>query len=405
MQPLAGLRVIDFTHVMAGPFATQFLQQLGAEVIKIEPREGDRFRYYRETPQTSGMVPAFVAANTGKKSVRLNLKHPAGRQIAEQLITKADVVIENFSPGVIDKLGLGYETCRGLNPAIIFCSISGYGQKGPLRDNPAIDSIVQATSGLMSINGEPDAAPLRVGIPIVDTYTGTLAALAILSALLQRQRFGQERCQGRFIDIAMFDAALVMQTTALTPFLVEGRPFPRTGNLGYSGDPTSDCFEAKDGKLLSIGAVSQAQVEACFRALGRADLLADERFATPPARRKVENALVLRKILEAEFAKRPALEWEELLNENNAPCGVARSLPEAAAMPHLEARGLLKTMAIPGTDIKDARVLNAGFCFDADGPAIGDAAPLLGEHTDAILASLGYDEAKRDALRGDGAIY
>ena len=191
MQPLAGMRVADFSHVMAGPYATHLLRLLGAEVIKIEaPNRGDAMRYYGADRQYDGMSPAFIAVNAGKKSITLDLKNPDQLEVAKKIIAESDVLIENFRPGVIKRLGLSYEAACELNPDIVYCSVSGYGQSGALRDWPAIDNIVQATCGMMSLGGGVDDPPLRVGFPVVDTLTGQTAAFAILAALLRRQRGG-----------------------------------------------------------------------------------------------------------------------------------------------------------------------------------------------------------------------
>ncbi|MET0292199.1 MAG: CoA transferase, partial [Steroidobacteraceae bacterium] len=231
-QVLEGVRVADFTHVMAGPYATHLLRLLGAEVIKIEaPRRGDAMRYYGNDRRFDGMAPAFIAVNAGKKSIALDLKDPADLDIARRIVARSDVLVENFRPGVMQRLGLGVETVRELNPKLVYCSVSGYGQSGPRRDWPAIDNIVQATSGMMSLGGEPGAAPARVGFPVVDTLTGHTAAFAILAALLRRHATGV----GEHLDIAMFDASLVFMASAVVPFLVTGKALARTGNTGYSG--------------------------------------------------------------------------------------------------------------------------------------------------------------------------
>lgn len=217
-QPLSGIRIADFSHVMAGPYATHLMGLLGAEVIKIEPKKGDGFRNYGSDRRYDGMAPAFIAANAGKKSIALDLKDERDLAIAREIVARSDVMVENFRPGVIQRLGLGYDEARKLRSDIIFCSVSGYGQDSPQRDWPAIDNIVQATSGMMMLSGGEGEPPVRVGFPIVDTLTGHTAALAILAALLRRQQSGE----GTYIDVSMFDASLAFMTSALTPFLVTG---------------------------------------------------------------------------------------------------------------------------------------------------------------------------------------
>jgi crotonobetainyl-CoA:carnitine CoA-transferase CaiB-like acyl-CoA transferase len=249
-RPLEGIRVADFSHVMAGPYATHLLHLLGAEIIKIEaPGRGDAMRYYGSDRRYDGMAPAFIGVNAGKKSVVLDLKHPPALAAARRLIESCDVLVENFRPGVMQRLGLDYESVRALQPRIVYCSISGYGQSGPRRDWAAIDNIVQATSGMMTLSGTTDDEPSRVGFPVVDTLTGQTAAFAILAALLRRER--QNR--GEYIDVAMFDASIAFMTSAVVPYLVTGQQPERTGNVGYSGQPTSALFTAADGRSISLG--------------------------------------------------------------------------------------------------------------------------------------------------------
>jgi crotonobetainyl-CoA:carnitine CoA-transferase CaiB-like acyl-CoA transferase len=387
---------------MAGPYATHFLRLLGAEVIKIEPPgRGDLFRNYGPDRRYDGLSPAFIAANAGKKSIALDLKQPEGLAVARRLIADSDVVVENFRPGVMDKFGLGYEACKALNPKLIFCSVSGYGQDGPMRDYPAIDNVVQATSGMMSINGEPGDPPARVGVPVVDTYAGTIAAMAIVSALLQRERFGE----GQYIDVAMMDASLVLLVAAAVPYLVTGKIPPRTGNTGYSAQPTAGMFETADHTLISLGVVQQGQYEALCRAVDRPDLASDPRFATLPARMQPENSAALTKTLKEVLLERSGAAWEALLSRQGVPCGLVRDVGSACDLPHLAARGLKQPVTIPGLpDREDVHVLNAGFVFGHDGPGVAEPPPRLGEHSLEVLRSLGYDEAETDALTQAGVV-
>src|SRR5581483_9723266 len=243
------------------------------------------------------LSPAFIAANVGKQSLAVDLKRAQGVEIARRLIERSDVVLENFRPGVMERLGLGYETCKSLRPDVIYCAISGYGQNGPRRDHAAIDNIVQATSGIMASNGDADDPPSRVGWPVVDTYTGTLAALAVLAALLQRQRFGT----GQYIDLAMVDASVVLLTSLATPYLVTGQLLPRTGDVGYSGSPTSATFLTADGTRLSLGVVQNNHFTLLCRVLGRPELLEDARFQDPVARATPSNVQPLRQVLTSIF--------------------------------------------------------------------------------------------------------
>jgi crotonobetainyl-CoA:carnitine CoA-transferase CaiB-like acyl-CoA transferase len=397
MQPLEGIRVADFTHIMAGPYATHLLRLLGAEVIKIEsPGRGDAMRNYGSDRAYDGMAPAFIAVNAGKKSMSLNLKHAASVQAARRLIARSDVVVENFRPGVMARLGLGYAEAKALKPDIVYCSVSGYGQSGPLRDWPAIDNIVQATSGMMSLGGEPGDPPMRVGFPVVDTLTGQTAAFAILGALLKRQRSGQ----GEFIDVAMMDASLAFMASAIVPFLVTGQPMERTGNTGYSGQPTAALFEAADGKQISLGVVQQEQFEILARLVNRGEWLTDPHFATADLRRA--NAAALQSSLSATFRERPAAEWEELLSNAGIPCGMVRDVAEACALPHLSERHLKLPLTIPELpEKKNIEILNAGFQFLNDGPTVDAPPPVAGEHTEELLRWLGIDESQRKLIMRD----
>src|SRR5689334_2631371 len=282
-QVLEGIRIADFSHVMAGPYATHLLRLLGAEVIKIEaPGRGDAMRNYGTDRRYDGMAPAFIAVNAGKKSIVLDLKQTADLAHARALVERCDVVVENFRPGVMQRLGLDYAAVRKLNARLVYCSVSGYGQSGPRRDWPAIDNIVQATSGMMSLGGDPDGPPMRVGFPVVDTLTGQTAAFAILSALLRRERSGE----GDYIDVAMFDATIAFMASAVVPWLVTGRALERTGNTGYSGQPTSSLFVARDGHRISLGVVQQHQFELLARLLEQPTWLTDPRFKDPDTRRQ-----------------------------------------------------------------------------------------------------------------------
>jgi len=397
-QPLAGLKVADFSHVMAGPFCTHFLCMLGAEIVKVESPAGDAMRTYGPFREYDGLSPAFIAANVGKRSLAVDLKSAAGAEIARRLIAQSDVVVENFRPGVMDRLGLGYGACKAISPRLIYCSISGYGQNGARRDYPAIDNIVQATGGIMAANGEPDDPPSRAGWPVVDTYTGTLAALAILSALLQRERFGE----GQYIDVAMLDASVVLLTSLATPYLVTGQTLPRTGDVGYSGSPTSATFVAQDGSRLALGVVQNNHFVRLCSVLGRAELIDDPRFRDPVARAHPENAPALRRLLADIFATRPGADWERELCAVGVPCGLVRDIGEVCETLRADARTLiLPTLARVGEASRPAAFVNAGFEFGHDGPGVQGVAPMLGEHTEVVLRELGYAQAEIEALAGD----
>jgi CoA:oxalate CoA-transferase len=388
-QPLSGIRVADFSHVMAGPFASHLLGLLGAEVIKIEaPGQGDSFRTYGADRRYDGMAPAFIAANAGKKSIALDLKSPDDLETARQIVARSDVLLENFRPGVIARLGLGYEAVKAINPNIIFCSVSGYGQSGPLRDWPAIDNIVQATSGMMNLGGHPEDPPMRVGFPVVDTLTGQTAAFAIMASLLRRERQGG----GDYIDVAMFDASLAFMASAVVPYLVTGTALERTGNVGYSGQPTAALFTARDGRQISLGVVQPNQFDALARHVGRPDWLTDPRFVTPDLRRANTGAMQIE--LAAELVKKDAAVWESEMSAASIPCGMVRDIGEAASLPHLIERGVILPISIPGLPgAEDVKIVNAGFRMEQGGPHVSAPPPRLDEHRADILAWLKEDGA------------
>ncbi len=386
-QPLAGVRIADFSHVIAGPLATHFLRLLGAEVIKVEPPGGDVLRNYTQRRELRGMAEPFIGANAGKKSIVLDLKSDFGRDAARRLIATCDILVENFRPGVIDRLGLGYETLRQDQPGLIFCSISGYGQEGPMRDYPAIDQIIQSVSGLMSLSGEADSGPMRVGFPIVDTYSALLAAFAIQSAYVQRERDPQRR--GQFIDMSMLDASLVMMASVVNPLVISGTEPKRTGNRGFSLAPTADTFQTLD-EPITIGAVQQNQYERLCTALDRPDLLTDPRFADGDSRMSHDKEL--QGELAKSFRTRTALEWERILSDAGVPAGAVRPVRDVLGLPQLQDRALQLPIHVPNAAVGHTTILNAGFKFAHDGPGIDAPPPLLGEHTAEVLAELGLVE-------------
>jgi CoA:oxalate CoA-transferase len=397
MRPLEGIKVLDFTHALAGPFCTYHLGLLGADVIKIErPGFGDDFRHYTEHGGLKAMSGPFIAANAGKRSLTLDLKSPAARDVIARLARQSDVVVENFRPGVANDLAVDYSSLAVINPKLVYCSISGFGQNGTMRDWPAIDHIVQAISGLMMINGEPDQGPLRVGIPVADTFSGFLAAYSILAALLQRTRTGT----GQRIDVGMLDAALVMMSQIIPGVALNGEPPKRTGNRGFRLVASSDTYKTRDG-FIAIGANWQPQFDGLCRVLGVPELLADPRFATNEAR--MANRDALRTALEQAFADKSAAELEEKLARARVPAGKVRNLLETMSHPHVAERALFIAADVPGLD-EPATLAGSGFRFAHDGPVRRNAVPTVGQHSEEILSELGFDAGSIALLKSGGTI-
>lgn len=315
------------------------------------------------------MAPAFKGINLGKESVVLDLKTEAGKAAAWHLIEGADILVENFRPGVMARLGLCYEDVKAIRPEIIYCSVSGFGQTGAMRDVAAIDQIMQSLSGLMRLSGEEGDPAMRIGFPVVDTFTGLLAAFAIQTAVVQRER---GLITGQYIDVAMLDASLVMLMSVVNPLLLADEKPRRTGNRGFSRAPTADTFACRTGEL-TVGAVEDWHVEKMLAVLGVSDLLSDPRFATRIDR--LNNADAMRDLLAAAFATRDSVDWETMFHDAGLAAARVMNVDEALALPHLEDRGLF-------IDIDGERALNAGFCFESSGPGAERGAPRLGQHND-----------------------
>lgn len=396
---LAGVRVLDLTNVLAGPFCTYQLAQLGADVIKIEaPGDGDLARSLGADPalNRAQMGASFLAQNAGKRSITINLKHEAGRAVLLRLAATADVLIENFRPGVMQRLGIDYARLKEVRPGLVYCAISGFGQDGPLAARPAYDQIVQGLSGAMSVTGDAGSAPLRAGFPVADTIGGLTAAFAVVAALVRRGRTGA----GEFIDVSMLESMLAAMGWVVSNWLIAGeRPRPM-GNENTTAAP-SGSFATGDG-LLNIAANQQAQFETLVRLIGRAELARDPRFADRDSRKRHRAAL--RGEVERALAVRSAAEWADLLSAQGVPAGEVLDVPAALAQNQVRSRELLRRFAdAPGVG-RDIALTRAGFRLASGDPAAAVPPPRLGEHTRGILAALGYDAAQIDALRRQGAI-
>ncbi|MDH1299795.1 MULTISPECIES: CoA transferase [Achromobacter] len=390
---LEGVRVLDFTRVLAGPYCTAMLADLGAEVIKVEPPQGDDQRHMGRMVQ--GESTNFILNNRGKKSIRLDLKLDEGRRIARELAARSDVLIENFKPGVADKLGIGYAELSGLFPRLVYCSISGFGQNGPNAARPSYDVVAQAMSGLMSLTGEAEGAPTLIGESVGDICAGMFAAWGVMAALYDRERGGQ----GRHVDVAMFDSLLAMQPTALAQYLFGGAAPMRVGNRHPLSSPFG-AYAANDGHLV-IAAANDKLFQAVANTIGRPELPADPRFRTDSERSR--NDAVLRPLIEA---------WSTTLSVQEAVAAMTRAGVPAApiqdtaqAVDSEQARVRQLTTRAPHPVLGETELMEQPVHFSGMRRGKLATAPALGQHSAAVLGDvLGMDAAAIADLRAAGVI-
>ena len=398
-RPLAQIRVLDLTNVLAGPFCAYQLGLLGADVIKVEmPDTGDLARQLGADAALNEqlMGASFLAQNGGKKSVTVNLKSADGKAVLRRLVKTADVLVENFRPGVMKRLGLGYEDLQKENPSLIYCAISGFGQDGPMKDAPAYDQIIQGLSGMMSITGDENSAPLRVGYPVADTIGGITAALAITSALVRRANTGE----GAFIDVSMLDSVLVTMGWVVSNYFIAGHEPQPIGNDNFTAAP-SGAFKTAKG-LLNIAANKQEQFQALAKAIGREDLIGDVRFAAREARKQNRAALTVE--LEEGLRKKTAEQWETILNGLGIPAGRVLTVPDALDTPQVRHRELLQTFDdVPGLG-RAVTLTRAGFKMSKGDPQVTSPPPQLGQHTTEVLRELGFDDTEIERLKSVGAV-
>jgi crotonobetainyl-CoA:carnitine CoA-transferase CaiB-like acyl-CoA transferase len=392
--PLAGVRVLDLTRVLAGPFCSMSLGDMGAEVIKIEePGKGDDTRGW--PPFAGGEATYFLSVNRNKKSLTLNMKAPEGQEILRKLIARSDVVLENFRPGTMERLGFGYDKLRRLNPRLIYCSISGFGESGPEASRPGYDLIVQGESGIMDLTGFSDGPPVKVGNSIADLVAGMAAAQGITLALVARQRSGK----GQKVEIGMLDVmASLLTYQAGLYWNAGGRP-ARRGNQHPSIVPY-EVFQAKDA-YLTLGVANNSLWERCCRAIGRPELAQDPRFDSEANRVANRDALI--PLLNSILAARPADEWLKRLEEAGVPAGRIKSVAEVCESAHLKARGMAVRLAHP----KAGSITVMGVpirLWDTPGAASA-APPLLGQHTEEILTRLlRLPKVRVERLRAAGVV-
>ena len=396
---LQGVRVLDLTNVLAGPFAGYQLALMGADVIKVEvPHGGDLARQLGADPGLSrqNLGVSFLAQNAGKRSVTVNLKHPSGREVFSRLVRQADVLLENFRPGVLERLGFGWESLQQLNPGLVYCAISGFGATGPMSGRPAYDQIIQGLSGVMSVTGDEDTAPLRVGYPVCDSIGGLAAAFAISAALVRKARKGR----GAYLDVSMLDAALTTMGWVASDYLIAGSEPVPMGNENRTSAP-SGTFDTADGKL-NIAANQQQQFEVLCKVLGREELLDDARFRTREDRKTHREEL--RAELERTLRTQPARHWDELLLGTGVPAAPVASLPEALASDQIAHRELVSSLPSPADGGGELHLLGSAVHVDGQSVRPVSAPPLLSQHTRQVLSGLGYDDAQVDQLLEEGAV-
>jgi crotonobetainyl-CoA:carnitine CoA-transferase CaiB-like acyl-CoA transferase len=394
---LSGVRVLDLTNVLAGPFTTLHLALLGAEVIKIEnPKDGDLARKLGILPELNQqlMGTSFLAQNANKKSVTLNTKSPEGREIFKRLVETADVLVENFRPGVMTRLGIGYDVLREVNPRLVYCAISGFGQTGPDALKPAYDQIIQGLSGEMAVNGDENSSPLRAGFPVCDTVGGLNAAFAIMSALYHRERTGE----GQLIDVAMLDSIMPLMGWVAANLLIGKREPVLMGNDNFTAAP-SGTFRTRDG-YINIAANKQEQWESVCDALGVPELKTDPRFEKRDTRKK--NRKELTPLLEAKLVERDTQEWVDLLNEKHVPSGAILSLKEALEQPQIKHRGTLQDVPVEGIGTIPLFGLTAK--FEKTPGDITAPPPRLSAHTAEVLGAIGVSADELADLKAKGCV-
>jgi formyl-CoA transferase len=393
MQPLQNIRVLDLSRVLAGPYCTMVLGDLGAEVIKVEPPEGDETRGWGP-PFAGGESAYYLCVNRNKRGMVVNLKTDEGREILRDLALQSDVLVENFRPGTLKKFGLDFETLHELNPRLVYCSISGFGQTGSLKDMPGYDFMIQAMGGIMSITGEPNGEPMKVGVAVADLFAGQNAVISILAALQARTFTGE----GQYIDIALFDSELGWLANVASNFLISGKNPKRYGNAHANIVPYQS-FQSRDGWLV-VAVGNDRQFESFCKVIGKPELSADERFSTNSAR--VQNREVLIPILKPIFLEKSVGDWLSLIGDQ-FPCGPINNFEQVFSMPHVKEREMLVEMQHP--TIGALPLVGSPLKMGSTPVSYRLPPPLIGEHTEEILTKvLGLSSEKVTQLRESGCI-
>lgn len=397
MKLLEGIRVLDLTNVLSGPFSTLHLALCGAEVIKVEnPKGGDLARKLGNVPEYNQRLlgTSFLAQNANKKSITLNLKEDKAKEIFRELVKTADVVVENFRPGVMKRLGLDYESLAEINPRLIYCAISGFGQDGPDAQKPAYDQIIQGLSGVMAVNGDERLNPLRAGFPLCDTVGGLNAAFAIMGALFHRERTGE----GQMIDIALLDSIMPLMGWIAANLLIGGKEPVLMGNDNFTAAP-SGTFTTADG-YINIAANKQEQWHAVAEILEAPELKTDPRFAERDNRKKNRKALT--PLLEEKLRMKPTAYWVEIFNRNSVPAGAILTLPEALDAAQVKFRNTLESVEKEG--IGTLKLFNLTAKFSKTPGKLETPPPDLSQHNGEILGELGYDTNAIKTLKDAGVI-
>jgi crotonobetainyl-CoA:carnitine CoA-transferase CaiB-like acyl-CoA transferase len=393
MGPLAGVKVIELAQIMAGPTCGMLLADMGADVIKVERIPGGDDTRRMNRPEVNGESAAFMAMNRNKRGIALDLKLPAAREALKRMVARSDVVTENYRQGTMERLGLGYDALKGVNPAIIYCSISGYGRSGPYADKGGFDLIAQGMSGLMAITGEPGGAPVKSGSPICDINAGILGALGIVSAYVHRLRTGE----GQLVDTSLFEAGIQQTYWQSAIFFATGHSPGPSGSAHILSAPYQ-AFRAKDG-WLTIGGANQANWERLARVLGAPEWLADQRFGSNAERMKNLDALV--PLINERLAQRTVREWTGLLEAEGVPCGPINSIGDMAADPQTLAREMVVELEHPRAG--RTRALGLPIKFSATPGRVARPAPCYGEHTREVLGEFGFAAPEIEALFASGA--